>query len=163
MWGHDASWWALVLAIAALILMIPASMVSNVLTPLLLNWIASWSSAALEKRIAKLENELAELEKNPAIDEVQEQILWGITTVRGMVLSLSTGVVLIFYVGIGMLANQTTRDYKRLTITIWAMLIVSIVGLLKLRYTHDFRYKHSPTVRKQFRKAIEDLKKLRRP
>jgi len=117
MWlRHDASWWALVLAIAALVLMVPANVVSNVLTPLLLNWFATWSNAALERRIAKLENQLAELEKNPAIDEAQEQILWGITTLRMMALSLSSALLLIFYVGLGCWSTRQIR-IQHLTLT----------------------------------------------
>jgi O-antigen/teichoic acid export membrane protein len=163
MWlRHDASWWALVLAIAALVLMVPANVVSNVLTPLLLNWFATWSNAALERRIAKLENQLAELEKNPAIDEAQEQILWGITTLRMMALSLSSALLLIFYVGLGMLVNPANPEFKHLTLTVYAILAVTFMGTLRLRYAHDFRYKHSPTLRMGLRKAIDDLKKLRR-
>jgi hypothetical protein len=163
MWlGHTTSWWGLALAIAALVIMIPANVVSNVLTPLLLNWFATWSSAALEKRIAKLEKQLAELEKDPAIDEVQEQILLGITNLRGMALSLSSAFLLTFYVGLGMIVNQATPAFRHLTFTVYAIIAVTTLGMLRLRYAHDFRYKHSPTLRKQLHKAIDDLKTLRR-
>ena len=164
MWlGHDSSWWAIVLAIAALVLMIPASVVSNILTPLLLNWLATWSSASLEKRIAKLENHLAELEKNPAIDEVQEHILWGITSLRMMGLSLASGLVLVFRLGMDLVADQTSYAYKRLNVLTFAIVVVNGIAIFMLRYAHDFRYKRSPTLRKQLRKAIDDLKTLRRP
>ena len=162
MWlGHDASWWGLVLAIAALVLMIPANIASSVLTPILLNWLASWSSASLEKRIKKLENRLAELEKEPAIDEVQENILWSIATLRMSLLSVSTGLVLVFYFGIETLADQKSTLFKQFEIFIFLVVITNLIGMFKQRYANDFRYKRSLTRRKRLRIDIDELKNLR--
>jgi hypothetical protein len=102
------------------------------------------------------------LEKNPAIDDAQEHILWGITGLRIMGLSLSAGLVIVFYLGIEVLANQTSHFFTQLTHLTFAIVLMNFVGILALRYAHDFRYKRSPTVRKQLRTAIDELKKLRR-
>lgn len=63
-WGHDASWWGLVLGIAALMLAVPLSMIGNILTPVFLNWGVQISEAGLRREIAKKEARLADYEKN---------------------------------------------------------------------------------------------------
>ena len=60
MWiHHDAAWWALVLAIVALVLMLPVNLLANFMTPILKNWWAGRSLKTLDQRIGKLEKWLA--------------------------------------------------------------------------------------------------------
>ena len=70
----DLGTWAFILSLLTLILMYPAGLLINLTTPLVANWLAKWSRSSLEKRISKLENKLAELEKNPAIDPVPPRL-----------------------------------------------------------------------------------------
>jgi hypothetical protein len=44
----------------------------------LADWFSTWSKASLERRIGKLESKLGELEKEPTIDPVQNEMLWAI-------------------------------------------------------------------------------------
>lgn len=87
-WGHDIAFW---LAVAALVLALPFSLLGNILTPLLLNWFSTRTRASLEKRIAKLEKKLAELETYPPIDEAQDRIIWGITALKMAIVSATRG------------------------------------------------------------------------
>lgn len=55
-----------------------ASSFTLMTTPLLQNWLGTWTRDSLDQRIAKLEAQLANLEQIPEMDAVQNQILWEI-------------------------------------------------------------------------------------
>lgn len=82
--GHDLAWWGFALAVLGLVLMIPASMLANMLTPKLMNWWAQRSEASLRKRIKMLEDKLAEFEKHELISETDDFILRGIQALAGL-------------------------------------------------------------------------------
>lgn len=157
---HDLGWWGVVLSIAALVLMIPASMVANLLTPLLANWIATSSKRSLDNRIAKLEKQLAELEQNPATDEVQDQILWGITNLKMRISQVTSAVAITGYFGVRAIANPDTLAFERFSEWVFIVLILDTFLMLRLRYQKDFRFKRSPKVREGLLKSIHELKQI---
>lgn len=158
---HDLGWWGVVLSIVALVLMIPASMVANLLTPLFVNWLVSWSRSSLESRIAKLEKQLTELEQHPAIDEVQDQILWGITNLKMRILDVTSTVAVIGYFGARTIANPDTDAFKLFSLWVFIILNLNTFLTLRLRYQKDFRFKRSPKVREGLLKSINELKAIR--
>jgi O-antigen/teichoic acid export membrane protein len=60
--GHDLAWWSFVLTIVGLILMFPAAIVANILTPKLQNWWAQRSLSSLKKRIDTIDKQLNDCE-----------------------------------------------------------------------------------------------------
>jgi hypothetical protein len=161
MWmGHDGAWWGLVLAVVALVLMLPANLLANFLTPLIQNWIATWGKTSLENRITKLEGELAELEKHPVIDEVQDQLLWGITSLKIAILSAAGGVIVVILLGVETLANKQTTEFKLFNAVTALILTANLLNSLILRYSKGFRHKRSPKVRAGLREAIDELKEI---
>jgi hypothetical protein len=158
---HDLGWWGVVLSIVALVLMIPASMVANLLTPLFVNWLVSWSRSSLESRIAKLEKQLAELEQHPAIDEVQDQILWGITNLKMRMMEVTSTVAIIGYFGARTIANPDADAFKLFSVWVFIILNLTTFLTLRLRYQKDFRFKRSPKVREGLLKSINELKAIR--
>ncbi len=58
----DKATWGIVLAIVAIVLAFPLSLLANLLTPKIRNWWAERSVAGLKKRIANLESELIEMD-----------------------------------------------------------------------------------------------------
>jgi len=163
--GHDASWWGVALALVALVLMLPASLLANFLTPLLLplllNWAATWNRTSLEKRIAKLENQWAKFEKYTPIDEVQERLLWGISALKMAILSAAGGVIIVMYFGVAATANTGTPAFKGFEGVAGGILFYNLAQTLIIRYSKDFRYWHSPTNRSVLRKEIDALKAIR--
>lgn len=157
---HDLGWWGVVLSIAALVLMIPASMVANLLTPLLANWIATSSKKSLDNRIAKLERQLAELEQNAVTDEVQDEILWGITNLKIRMLQVTSAVAITGYLGVRAIANTNTQMFDQFSEWVFVVLIVNMIVTLQLRYKKDFRFKRSPRVRESLLKSIHELKEI---
>jgi hypothetical protein len=160
-WHHDLAWWGVVLSIIALVLMLPVNLLANVLTPLLKNWFSTWSRTSLENRIGKLEKQLAELEKYAPIDEVQNQILWGIRVIRIGVIQMGSLVGIMIYFATKAVSNQDSPAFKEFTFFIFFILIANIVLTLVVRYKKDFRYKRSPQVRKSLRKSLDELKTIR--
>ncbi len=162
MWlHHDLGWWGFVLAVATLILAYPLDVLAHLSTPLVRNWIASRGKNSLVKRIALLEGELAELEKEPAISEAENQILWAIQSVKMelvVAMNLLMGVV---YFGVRSLSEPLASQLEDLRIACLGILVVNFIWQMSLRYHHGFRYRHSPAVRKGLKKAIDDLKAIR--
>jgi hypothetical protein len=73
---HKAlDWWALVLAVVSLVLLLPASIFANLITPKVKDWWTEGSQALLLKRIAALEEELGRGAAIPPISEVEDFIL----------------------------------------------------------------------------------------
>jgi hypothetical protein len=64
-------WWALVLAIAALVLHIPLSMLAHHYLPKVEDYIASYSRERLVKRIAKLQHRLDQLNDPKYFEDVE--------------------------------------------------------------------------------------------
>ena len=118
---HDLGTWGFILSIVTLILMYPVGVMINMTTPLLQNWLSTWTRASLDQRIAKLEAQLANLEQIPEIDAVQNQILWEIKSVKLEAMS-NTGVVLIvILLGVSVITGGETPaliGFSRLVLVI---------------------------------------------
>jgi hypothetical protein len=65
------AWWALVLAIAALVFHVPLTMLAHHYLPKVENYFASYSKERLSKRIAKLQGRLAQLNDPNYFEEMQ--------------------------------------------------------------------------------------------
>jgi hypothetical protein len=149
--------WVVGLVVAYLI-----GVFSNLTTPAIGNWIASWSQRSLAKRIALLEGRLAVLEGEPTITDAEEQILWGITSTQMDILNACNFVALVAFLTATALTNDDHK-LKVLAVTLTVLFIGNIFFIMRRRYAHNFRYKHSPSRKAELKKAIADLKTLQLP
>jgi hypothetical protein len=79
MWPHkDLGWWGFVIAVVALLLAYPFSLLANLTSPTVKNWWAARSRAGLQKRIRTLARELAVMEQNPPLTHAEYGALMGI-------------------------------------------------------------------------------------
>ena len=157
----DLGTWSFILSILAIVLMYPVGVLINLTTPLVQNWLAKQTYVSLEGRIRKLESALAELEKNPPIDEVQNQILWGITNLKMRILAATSSVTAVIYLAVRVFAPPGSPSVTEFSVFTFIVITSDTVGMLALRYHHGFRYSRSPKVRENLRAAIRDLKNIR--
>jgi hypothetical protein len=75
---RDIGTWALILTVFGLIIMYPVAILANMSTPWIKNWWAERSSTASQKRIAKLEKELASIEAIPELSIPLNMVFEGI-------------------------------------------------------------------------------------
>jgi hypothetical protein len=157
----EVNWMTLtaVLWVGGLLIAYTVGVFSNLTSPAIGNWIANWSQRSLANRISLLESRLAELEKVPAITEVEEQTLWGITSIKIAILNASNLFLIAAYFASSVLAADPLK-LRLLGIIFIAPFVQNIFLILRMRYAHDFRYKHSPGRRAGLRKAIQDLKDI---
>lgn len=73
--GHNATFWGIVIGIAAIILTIPLTIIGNFITPTVAFWGLRWTDKSLTKRIASREAELKAIEGLPLISETEDQLL----------------------------------------------------------------------------------------
>jgi hypothetical protein len=152
--------WGIFLGILAILLMYPVGVLINLTTPLVRNWIATWSKTSLDKRIAKLESELSELEKNPPITEAEDHILWGLKANQMRTIAFGTVILGVLYFAVEVLADVNSAKYKLFRSFVVGVLVFGFLMQLQLRYEHDFRYLRSPRNREALRKSIAELKKI---
>jgi hypothetical protein len=157
----DLGTWGFILSIVALALMYPVGVLINMTTPLIANWIAARTKKSLEKRIVKLEGELAEFEKTEPITEVESEILWGIRSLKIFLVSVTSMIALIFYWGIRSISDVKSAGLGNFSVVVVSILIANLIWQTLLRYEHDFRYFRSPKNRENLRKSIQELKKIR--
>ena len=156
----DLGTWGFILSIVAIVLMYPVGLLINITTPIVQNWIASRTKQSLVNRIERLEKELAELESNPPIEEVEDRILWGLKSIRILIFSAMGLIVGMIYMGVRILNPATNSDVNAFTYFSLFVMISTGIMQLRLRYSHDFRTERSPRRRKGLRKAIDDLKQI---
>jgi hypothetical protein len=76
MWPHrDLGWWGFWISIIALLVTYPLGLLANLTSPKLKNWWARRSQESLARRIARLKEVLAEIEKLPVLSETEDRIL----------------------------------------------------------------------------------------
>jgi hypothetical protein len=75
---NDLATWGFFLSILGILLVIPLTMLGNLLTRKFENWWAARSKATLLTRIAKLKSRLEKCEQSSILDETQSYILEGI-------------------------------------------------------------------------------------
>ena len=156
-WPHyDRTTWGLILAVAALVLMIPANILSNILTEKLRNWWATRSQSSLRSRIEMLESELAELEKRPAISEVEEQLLSFMPKVD----MLLTETLMIFLAVVLIFERSTSSEnaFLKIVVVLSAIILMNVSRFFMLRKSFLFLRERSPSVRREVRTSILKLK-----
>jgi hypothetical protein len=158
---RDLGTWGFILSLATIVLMYPVGLLINMTTPIVQNWVATRTKQSLVKRIERLENELAELEKIPPIDEVQDYVLWGLTAIRILIIEVTSTLTALLYLAVRVLSAGTGRTIDDFTYFAVFVMISSAVLQLRLRYSHDFRRARSPRRREGLRTEIDDLKKIR--
>ena len=158
---HDLGWWAFIISIVALVAAYPSSLLANLTTPFIVTWFVRWSRSSLENRIAGLERTLQDLEKEPPIDEAQEQILWGIKHAKITVLGAVSNIAIIIYFALKAIPGISVDGLHVCAFFVFTTLGLNMVFMLKERYERDFRFRRSPTVRRDLRKVIANLKQLR--
>ena len=150
----------IIIAAVTVVLAVPLTWIGNITTPLIKNWISRRSKESLDRRILKLETELSTLEKVPEITEAEDEILWGIKSLKIFVMSQTGFVVLCLYAGfiyVGGVAGEKLAAVKGFVIGLIGMMAYE---LLRMRYERDFRWQRSPRYRSALRKSINELKRI---
>jgi hypothetical protein len=166
--GHNASWWGVVLSIAGLVLMVPAGFIVNIFTPVLLNKLAELTDASLNKRIEKLEANLADLEMNhPLMTLTEHHIVFGIL---GTLQLLSYGLK-VFGIVLIVTAIEPNSPTWGLTRHFYELMWIMVgLGLQFLPYAwrkavvknlEVYQQNHSPIFRERLRKSICELRAIR--
>jgi len=157
----DLGTWAFVLSIIAILLMYPVGVLINLTTPRIANSIAARGKSSLKKRISKLEEKLAALEKNPPIDEVQDEVLWGIKSVKMRIVGVENTIIVVVYVAVVVFVRPSNASsFKELSYLFLFMLALNMITILAMRYHRDFRYLRSPKNRENLRRTIRELKTI---
>ncbi len=149
--SYDRTTWGVIISVAALILALPLTVASNLLTPKFRNWWASRSVFRLQERIYKLQQTLEDLEKYPVMTETEAQILEAVITVGEVVLQLiamTTMLEMIF------MANQ-----PRMLILALSMMAFAIIAFLTIIEWDSRRFllMRSPKRRSTLASNIEKL------
>ena len=76
--SYERGTWGIILAIAAILLAFPLSLLANLVTPAIRNWWANRSVATLKIRLATLERDLQKRQSYPLFSEGEETILLAI-------------------------------------------------------------------------------------
>jgi membrane protein implicated in regulation of membrane protease activity len=157
-------WWGLVIGIVAIALTIPLGIVANIITPVLISWLATWTDSSLRRRIARLEEGFARLEKEcPLMTSTEEQFLLGILCVVQL---LSFGLHMF-----GLAALIVATMVKSPAITSEARIFLCSIfgGCALLTWSwrksvvnglRKYRLDHSEKCRKAYRKSINNLKSI---
>jgi hypothetical protein len=153
--------WGFVISIVTLVLAYPVGVIVNATTPLVIDWISRWSKSSLEKRIGKLEAKLADWEQHPALDDVHDELLWGIKSIKINILSALNSIGLLAFFEVRAVANTESPRFIEFEAFIFFYTSVNLAGAILLRRGRDLRFKRSRKVRENLRKDINELKTLR--
>ena len=165
--GQNLAWWGVVLALTSLILMFPAAIFANIITPKLQNWWAQRSAASLQRRIEKLEKELADWEKNYDLLPVTEEfLLRGISIVGGLCLSILQIIPLLAWLQlyptlVFNIGGIQARVAAAAVLFLFLVPIWLLTRKLNKKYfdkLFDYRKPRSETWRENRRKSIENLR-----
>jgi hypothetical protein len=155
MWPHkDMSWWALLISIVALILMVPLGIATNVLTPKLQNWWASRSRTALSRRIDKLEAQVAASEELEKLSSTEDMILLGIEGI----LACFPGVMIVL-LSIPYLVVVTRGERLGLfgSIGVIAAIFISTMAVMIELIIDSYRKQRSPIERTNKKRQLRTL------
>jgi hypothetical protein len=159
---HDLGWWGFVLGIAALVLTYPISLLANLTSPAIKNWWAERSVASLQKRIRKLEQQLAEYDTREMLTEGMDRLLVGVE-VLGFLTSMTLMLVdLAFLTGAMQLVLVNVMILPKvplLTLIIATPILAFLLLLVIVIRVTRFRVKHSPWDREQLRSSLAQLTK----
>lgn len=162
MWLHrDLAWWGVFLGALALLLMFPANIVANLVTPKLKNWWSERSAASTRKRIEKLEKELASSEQYKELSELED---YAVKAIEGI------GILAVVCLGILAITLLTDTTSVRLVtafpgirlgmviLALFSVVFGFLINFLVFNKLGELRKKQSPFDRKVLRKSIENLK-----
>lgn len=149
---HDLAWWGFALGVLALILMIPAAIFANAITPKIQNWWASRSRASLLKRIDSLAGRLRKWERNAAVTETEDILLSAVQTI---LLCLSAGLLAVGLAGTQFLHRFQSTEYFPFVLL---LVLVAFLGAIGAQRVHHFREPRSPQARAFLKREIESLR-----
>ena len=163
--GHDATWWGVVLTIAAIVLTIPLTIIGNFMTPTVALLGLRWTDRSLAKRIARFETQFARLEADcPVVTTTEEQLLKGVLCIAQLLSfcmqMAALGAWMLAYHGLTQsppsgIAGAVGLIGCGLYFMSWIWRRNTIIELKK--YYSD----HSPRYRAALKKALENLKAVK--
>jgi thiosulfate reductase cytochrome b subunit len=153
----DAGTWGLYISVLALILIVPLNIASNIVTPKFLNWWAERSSASIRKRVGKLEKQLADHEKFPAISEGEDYILRATEalTMLGGLCSMNLALLLLLLTA---LLPSSVDKRQVFSLVMFSLLMTALICIVVALRFSRFRTQRSPFDRDVLRKYIERLR-----
>jgi hypothetical protein len=163
MWPHkDLGWWAFVLTVVGLVLLVPASIVANLITPKLKDWWAGRSLISLTNRIVKVRRSLEEMEKFPTLTETEDQILRNIATTCFLIFAV--GYFMLTVVAVSMLV-ATQIFFPNEPYKLWHIISLATMWWILLMYFYRrrilqmrrYRHPRSPQVRADMKNSIAKL------
>ncbi len=159
-WDHGLDWWALVLAIAALVLAYPLSVLANISSPTIKNWWAERSIAALQKRLASLEAQLNDYKENEFLSEVEDRLLdlaYTASLAIQLIIAILMGSALLMYLVVIHLDDSTV-----VRLFVYGVIIAGAIQIVLLRTTQRslerFRRRRSRAARKALKLTVEELR-----
>ena len=156
---HDLAWWGFVIALVALILMLPANLLANFLTPMLKNWWAERSKSAIQKRIERLRTELVHLQGHRQISDFEYYSLLGIELLSALAM-FGTEIASFGTLFALSLLQPTVNPYlyRSTEILLAVLLLVAFVAFAAIRtIIGKFARVHSPFQRKSIERSIAFL------
>jgi hypothetical protein len=154
----DSATWSLYISIAAVILIVPLGILTNVITPKLQNWWAGRSRASLTRRVHKLRCELAMFQESVLLTEVEQHLFKAFESIMKFVWFVGYFVLsTLGILGLTLIPKQTT---ERLS---WAIAILVFLGIFTFIYGSmlsrlaQYRQKHSPGFEERTQVAIDKL------
>jgi hypothetical protein len=167
MWmGRDLSWWSFVLAVAALLLMLPGSMLANMLTPVFISWMGRWSEAGIRRELTKAENKLAEYEaKYEMISMTEDYALQALIHLTRLVFFTLQMAALWFFFH----SRQEWMQHSSDPEVFVSLLLACSLYLMPFLYRPynerliTYRIERSPRVRSDLKIAIEKMRNTLAP
>ena len=163
--GHDATWWGLALAIAAIVLAIPLTIIGNFMTPTVALLGLRWTDRSLAKQIARFEAQFTRLEADcPVLTTTEEQLLKGVLCIAQLLSfcmeMAALGAWILAFHGLTQSPLSGVAGFVGLIgcgfyFMSWVWRRNTIIELKK-HYSD-----HSPKYRAALKKALEDLKAVR--
>lgn len=157
---HDLTWWGFVLALAALVLMIPANILANVLTPKLKTWWAERSEASLRGKIVELQTELSEMEHHKSIADAEHHLLLGVETLIRLTSILLDLIAVTSLYLVMRLPVFDKKEHAVATALVYCVLGLSwFTGIRTVGRMRKFRRRHSLIVHYALRETIARLQR----
>jgi hypothetical protein len=157
MWlHHDLGWWGFVLAIVTLVLAYPLDVLAHLTTPMLRNWWAGRSVTALRERIAELEGQLAKMDRNRMMTDVEDEILSALPKLELFI----TMAVMLVIAAMGLLFTEQNPAlaWRSILIMFGAIVVVMFSRTGLFSGTYRFIRKRSPKWQRMLEYDVAKLK-----
>jgi hypothetical protein len=156
MWPHkELGWWASVLTVIGLVLLLPASIAANLLTPKIKNWWSERSIASLRERVEKLEKEFAEIEAFPLISDAESRILELLMASTYLLVTL--GWVCTACEFMALITLQRRLGDLAFAIGFGPIIILIVIWGIAMGRAVTFYNERSPAVRRKLEESIQKL------